>query len=319
MCRRRRENPFNCFCFICIFRLIFLLLLLINCHKNFIDKRSLILIISICENPENLFSQIQFLRRIKIMPAKFIAFSFFIIFIFIADIQANNSPILINERFTINALNTISGAQATFKASNPTFATFQQLRDAGLIDPVLATGEKYGYIFSITLVVYSPSQSTGFQVSAVPRRYGRTGRRSFYLDESGVIRGADRQGAPANADDLPIPVNCSGESGTINIMRNFNGAQATYYSSTNNYGTLTQLVKFGLVGEYLADGENCGYLYSVSVMPRTGNVPARFQVRATPQPYGVSGIRSFYIDETGVLRGADKGGASADADDPPIE
>lgn len=254
------------------------------------------------------------------MPAKFItfSFSFFIIFIFIADIQANNSPILINERFTINALNTISGAQATFKSSNPTFATLQQLRDAGLIDSVLATGEKYGYVFSITLVTRTPGKTPGFQVSAVPRRYGRTGRRSFYLDESGVIRGADRQGAPANADDLPIPVYC-GESGTINIMRNFNGAQATYYSAVSNYGTLTELVKSGLVGEYLADGENCGYLYSVSVMPRTGNVPARFQVRATPQPYGVSGIRSFYIDETGVLRGADKGGASANADDPPIE
>lgn len=252
------------------------------------------------------------------MPAKFIAISFFILFIFITNIQANNSPILNNERFTINALNTINGAQATFKSSNTTFATFQQLRGAGLIDPVLATGEKYGYVFSITLVTYSPKQATGFRVSAVPRRYGRTGRRSFYLDESGVIRGADRQGAPANADDLPIPVNCS-ESGTINIMRNFNGAQATYNSSTGNYGTLIQLVKSGLIGEYLADGENCGYLYSVAVTPRTGNIPAKFQVRATLQQYGVSGIRSFYIDETGVLRGADKGGAEANIDDPPIE
>lgn len=252
------------------------------------------------------------------MPAKFITFLFFFIYIFISNIQANNSPILNNERFTINALNTINGAQATFKSFNTTFATLQQLRDEDLIDPVLATGEKYGYVFSVTLVTNPSNQSTGFQVLAVPQRYGRSGRRSFYLDESGVIRGADRQGAPANADDLPIPVNC-GESGAINLMRVLNGAQATYYSFSNNYGTLIQLAKSGLIGEYLADGENCGYLYAVSISPRTGNVPANFQVRATPQQYGVAGIRSFYIDETGILRGADKGGGKADVNDPPIE
>ncbi len=252
------------------------------------------------------------------MPAKFITFSFFIIFIFITAIQANSSPILNNERFTINALNTINGAQATFKSFNQNFASLQQLRDVNLVDPVLATGEKYGYVFLITLVTRSSDQTPGYQVSAVPRRYGRSGRRSFYIDESGVIRGADRLGAPANADDLPILVNC-GESGVISIMRTVSGAQQTYYSATSNYGTLTQLVKSGLIGEYLADGENCGYLYSVAVTPRTGNIPAKFQVRATPQQYGVSGIRSFYIDETGVLRGADKGGAKANVDDPPIE
>lgn len=249
---------------------------------------------------------------------KFIAVLFFAIFIFTTHIEAKNSPVLINERFAINALKIISGAQATFKASNTHFATLQQLGDAGLIDPVLATGEKYGYYFSVTLITYTPTQATGFQVSAVPRRYRKSGRRSFYLDESGVIRGADRGGNPATAEDKPIPINC-GESGTINILRTFSGAEATYYSSNINYGTLAQLIKVGLIGEYLADGENCGYLFTVSITPRSGNIPPAFNVRATPQQYGVSGIRSFYIDETGVIRGADKGGAEANADDPPIE
>jgi hypothetical protein len=36
------------------------------------------------------------------------------------------------------------------------------------------------------------------------RRIGVTGVRSFFMDESAVIRGADRQGGPANQDDPPI-------------------------------------------------------------------------------------------------------------------
>lgn len=241
------------------------------------------------------------------------------IFIFTSHIQANNAPILNNERFAVNALTVISGAQATFKSSNANFATLQQLHDAGLIDSVLATGEKYGYSFSITIVTNSPKQATGFRVSAVPQRYGRSGRRSFYLDESGVIRGADRGGKPATAEDAPIPINC-GETGAIFVIRNISGAEGTYQSSVGNgnYGTLAQLLKIGLIGEYLVGGENCGYLFTVETTPRSENIPATFNVRATPQQYGISGIRSFYIDETGILRGADKGGAAANSDDPPI-
>ena len=251
-------------------------------------------------------------------PSKFIFVLFLIVSGFAATNPAHGSPIIINEKFAVKALQTIHSAQATSISVNLRYTTLQQLGDLGFIDPVLATSEKYGYYFSVTLVTYPPTQATGFQVSAVPQRYGRSGRRSFYLDESGVIRGADRNGEPATADDSPVPINC-GEIGAINMLRTFNGAEATYYSSTSNYGTLTQLIKESLINPSLANGDNCGYLYRVSVTPRKGNVPAQYQVRATPQQYGVSGVRSFYIDETGVVRGADKGGAEANADDPPTE
>lgn len=35
--------------------------------------------------------------------------------------------------------------------------------------------------------------------------------------------------------------------------------------------------------------------------------------------YGVTGTRSFCIDQTGILRGADKGGKPVDENDPPID
>jgi hypothetical protein len=34
--------------------------------------------------------------------------------------------------------------------------------------------------------------------------------------------------------------------------------------------------------------------------------------------YGEMGIRSFYIDTSGIVRGADKNGAPADVNDPPV-
>ena len=40
-----------------------------------------------------------------------------------------------------------------------------------------------------------------FEVSATPKTYGKSGRRSFYTDHTGTVRGADHRGEPANAED----------------------------------------------------------------------------------------------------------------------
>jgi hypothetical protein len=43
-----------------------------------------------------------------------------------------------------------------------------------------------------------------FTATATPKTYGKTGRRSFFIDETGEVRGADHKGQPATADDPPI-------------------------------------------------------------------------------------------------------------------
>ncbi|MEP6705313.1 MAG: DUF2950 family protein [Acidobacteriota bacterium] len=45
---------------------------------------------------------------------------------------------------------------------------------------------------------------------------------------------------------------------------------------------------------------------------------ASFKIFATPQVYGVTGVKSFFIATDGVIRGADRQGGHADEDDPPI-
>ena len=53
---------------------------------------------------------------------------------------------------------------------------------ANLIPPNLATGSTGGYNYTVT---QTPS---GYSVVAVPKAFNNTGRRSFYTDQTGVIR-----------------------------------------------------------------------------------------------------------------------------------
>ena len=62
---------------------------------------------------------------------------------------------------------------------------------AGLVSRDLF--DKYGYKFDVTI------SGTKFEATATPKEYGVTGRLSFFVDESGIVRGADHNGAPANA------------------------------------------------------------------------------------------------------------------------
>jgi type IV pilus assembly protein PilA len=52
---------------------------------------------------------------------------------------------------------------------------------AFLIPHSLAKGEKDGYVFSLALV------ESGFHVNANPKAFGDTGRRTFYLDQNGIV------------------------------------------------------------------------------------------------------------------------------------
>lgn len=73
---------------------------------------------------------------------------------------------------------------------------------ADLIDGVLAKGQKSGYIFT-----YTPGKADGdllpYAITARPMTFGKTGTRSFFTDETGVIR-QTKEGRAATKDDPPI-------------------------------------------------------------------------------------------------------------------
>jgi hypothetical protein len=82
----------------------------------------------------------------------------------------------------------------------------------------------------------------------------------------------------------------------------------------------------GLLDSDLAKGLAGGYRLRYSIVPATGeeneserNKGAEFSLAATPVVYGKDGRRSFFLDASGTLRGADKNGAVATANEPPVE
>lgn len=75
---------------------------------------------------------------------------------------------------------------------------------AGLIDESLASGKKSGFIFTYTA---GPKDKNGvigtYSVVARPDTYGKTGKWSFFTDQSAVIRGTQEDRA-ATVDDPPL-------------------------------------------------------------------------------------------------------------------
>lgn len=246
--------------------------------------------------------------------------------LFSAAVEAQNqsTPRRQNEAMVLRSLRTLHSAQAAFQATegNGNYGSLQNLYQMGFIDEALASGTKYGYTFVVTFAPYSPpSTPATFSITATPRIYRKTGLRSFFISVDGVLRGGDRQGAPADENDPEIDedFSCSGnEQCAISRLRTLHGAQATYQATfgNGNFGSLAQLRSAGLIPQALASGTANGYSYAVTIVDQTQKVPASFRISAVPQIYGTSGIRSFFIATDGVLHCADRNGEPADENDP---
>ena len=73
-----------------------------------------------------------------------------------------------------------------------------------------------------------------------------------------------------------------------------------------------------LVNEHLAAGSEGGYQFRYRIVPAADENDATFELAATPENYGKTGQRSFFLDGAGKLHGADKRGTVAAPDDPLI-
>ena len=111
-----------------------------------------------------------------------------------------------NEGWAVRILRTLHSSEATYQATtgNGNYGTLAELSKQGLIDHVVAKGHRCGYLFRVKVEKFSSESPPSFQIVAVPRKYGRTGRRSFYVNETGAIVAADRKGSEANAGDDPL-------------------------------------------------------------------------------------------------------------------
>ncbi len=104
-----------------------------------------------------------------------------------------------NEASSISSVRNLVSSQITYSATTGagTYAAdLGVLSTAKLIDSVLGSGTKDGYTFSAS----TGTGNSTFSLTARPVTYGSTGTRSFFADESGVIRYTDED-RPATADD----------------------------------------------------------------------------------------------------------------------
>lgn len=233
-----------------------------------------------------------------------------------------------NERAVMASMRLLQSAQITYQATIGAgqFGTIQQLYDAGLYTTGFGLAFIWkGYRSHLLVFPANGTTPTRFAFRATPTVYGRTGMRSFYIDESGLLRGTDNGGSQGSASDAVIDDCADGsiignERCTVQNLRLLHSAQMTYAATIGNghYGRFEQLFAAGLINATLASHFARGYVYSESWMAPTQTFPATFQVYASPTSYGGTGIRSFHIDQTGILRGADKNGAPAGPSDPPI-
>jgi type II secretory pathway pseudopilin PulG len=72
---------------------------------------------------------------------------------------------------------------------------------ASLVNEHIAAGAQGGYHFRYRIASGTDPANPGFELSAAPDEYGKTGRRSLFWDASGKIHVADRQSGMASAAD----------------------------------------------------------------------------------------------------------------------
>jgi type IV pilus assembly protein PilA len=117
-----------------------------------------------------------------------------------------------NEASAVGSLRTVNAAVVTYLTiyggypaalSNLGHGNPATSNSADLIDSVLAAGVKSGYSFSYSA---SPADAGGhvntYSVTATPTSLGTSGQRSFFTDQSGVIR--QNPIGVADADSPPI-------------------------------------------------------------------------------------------------------------------
>lgn len=78
--------------------------------------------------------------------------------------------------------------------NNGQFGTLEQLKEQGLLESQLDGNSKNGYRFELR------QKNDSFVVSATPLEYGRTGSRSYFMDEGGLLRLTSEENQEATAN-----------------------------------------------------------------------------------------------------------------------
>jgi prepilin-type N-terminal cleavage/methylation domain-containing protein len=129
-----------------------------------------------------------------------------IVFVLIAIVIAvalplyRRSQVAANEVGAIKALRVIYQAEIQHRLLVNAYGTLEALGPAGkqlITDPALISGRRTGYQYAVTL-----DGDSLWHAVAKPISYAGDGYTTFYVDESGQLRGADLGGADVPGRDV---------------------------------------------------------------------------------------------------------------------
>ena len=110
-----------------------------------------------------------------------------------AAASGNPPPHVAKEREAMSKLWMIENAERRYKEKNPAYGSLEELVEAQFLPKEALNSANYKFELTIT--------ADGFSILAVPIEYGKSGKLSFFLDQTGLVRGADHGGNPASASD----------------------------------------------------------------------------------------------------------------------
>jgi len=136
---------------------------------------------------------------------------------------------------------------------------------------------------------------------------------SVALASAGCLAGTVPVPVQPGANSLPSGNLRAREDLALYQLVMVRNAEQAHFAIQGTYATVPELVKAGLINDTMQGGRS----YTVDVTVLDGGM--RFVAMAVPVEYGPTGRTSFYMDETGVVCGADHEGGAPRPDDPVIQ
>ena len=131
-----------------------------------------------------------------------IVFGIFVALVIFGEVARLRARMSAREVTTVHGARDIVQAEAQFFKDHNRYASPEELVEADLLEvhwrECAPSCSVSGYSWEFRMTEQS------FEALAVPLQYSRTGVRSFYVSEAGVIRAADKDGYEANATDPPL-------------------------------------------------------------------------------------------------------------------
>lgn len=124
-------------------------------------------------------------------------------------ISTKLAPVRSNEGMARWKLQVIAQTEENYRQANGKYGALEELKafsQKDSKDEASDGEEEYnpldGVLTGYTLKLNASGDK--FEATATPNEYRKTGRRSFYIDQTGILRGGDFNGRPASAENPPV-------------------------------------------------------------------------------------------------------------------